>query len=77
MRVEDIKFSTDDLNSMIRLMRHYKEFPMPLCCKNDVDENMIISINKDNIVVKTIQNNGWARTNIFYKDGTVEELYER
>ena len=77
MKINEIEFNTNDLSKMISIMKHYKEFPMPLSGKNEVGENLIISINKDNITVQTLQNNGWVRTNVYYDDGVIEELYER
>ena len=44
--------------------------------KNDNDENVIVNRGSDSIYTETFQKNGWVRTNYFYPDGTVEELYE-
>jgi hypothetical protein len=56
---------------------------LPLVGKNEDGETLIISVVKDietgsdAFKVETAQDNGWMRVNIYYKDGTVEELYER
>ena len=77
MTIRDVKFETSDLKKMIELMSHHKDFPMPLAGKNDEGETIIIEICKNNIIVRTYQHNNWCRTNIYWKDGTVEELYDK
>lgn len=45
-----------------------------------IDEDgspVIVSIDENEATIQTLQNNGWIRVNIYYKDGTVEELYKR
>ncbi len=44
---------------------------------NDDGENVIVSIDKKCASVRTIQHNSkFQRVNIYYPDGTEEELYE-
>ena len=38
---------------------------------------MYISIFEDKIVTMTSQSNGWRRKNIYYRDGSREETFER
>ena len=45
--------------------------------KNELGENVIVSIDDNCACVRTLQNNGWARINLYYKDGTCEELYQK
>ena len=45
--------------------------------KNEDDENVIITIDEESAEVQTLQKNGWCRTNVYYPDGTSEELYEK
>ena len=45
--------------------------------KNEKDEDVIIEITNNYLKTSTIQNNGWMRINIYYKDKTVEEYYEK
>lgn len=47
-----------------------------LCGKNSDDENVIVSINDEKATITTCQKNGWLRINVYWKDGTYEELYE-
>ena len=77
MTAEEVNFKTDDWKAMLELMQHHKDFPMPLCGKNGSNENIIVSINSDNITIETCQNNGWMRTNVYWNDFTTEELYGR
>lgn len=44
----------------------------------DEDGNIVIvSIDEELASIRTFQSNGWIRINIYHKDGTNEELYER
>ena len=45
--------------------------------KNEKDEDVIIEITNDYLKTLTIQQNGWIRVNIYYKDRTTEEIYEK
>lgn len=44
---------------------------------NEKDENVILEIAPNFLKASTCQNNGWTRVNIYHKDRTVEETYER
>lgn len=61
----------------------YGVHDLPLVGKNEDGQTIIVSVVKDiedgsdAFKVETAQDNGWMRVNIYYKDGTVEELYER
>ena len=74
-----ITIDPSDYKGMLSLMARANEpdFEMPWSGKNDVGENMLISVNSDNITVQTFQSNGWTRENVYWNDGTVEELFER
>lgn len=43
---------------------------------NEKGENLIINISEEFLKISTIQDNGWKRVNIFYKDKTMEEYFE-
>lgn len=43
---------------------------------NEKGENLIINISEEFLKISTIQDNGWKRVNIFYKDKTTEEYFE-
>lgn len=45
--------------------------------KNENDEDIIIEITNDYLKTSTIQQNSWIRVNIYYKDRTIEEIYEK
>lgn len=60
---------------MIELMKHHEEFDQMLMGKNENGENTYISVNEDNITISTYQRNGWIRENVYWRDGTEEELY--
>lgn len=44
---------------------------------NEDGETVIVTIDKENATVQTIQKNGWTRVNVYWKDGTIEESYRR
>ena len=44
---------------------------------NEQGESVYISIFEDKIVTMTSQFNGWMRKNIYYRDGSREETFER
>ena len=49
--------------------------------KNEDSENVIVEghVEDGELIwyIITHQNNGWTRTNVYYADGTVDELYDR
>lgn len=45
--------------------------------KNENDEDIIIEITNDYLKTSTMQQNGYIRVNIYYKDRTTEEIYEK
>ena len=50
--------------------------------ENERGDTVVVSTGKteDNepyYKVETIQENDWVRTNIYYEDGTIEELYDK
>lgn len=58
------------------LMDRSEDFPYMLSASNSDGETQQISINCDNIIVNTLQNNGWVRANVYWRDGTREELFD-
>ena len=45
--------------------------------RNSNNQNCIISIDEEAASIRTLQDNRWSRINIYWKDGTEEELYEK
>ena len=45
--------------------------------KNENNEDIIIEITNDYLKTSTSQSNGWLRINIYHKDRTVEEYYDK
>ena len=66
----------EDYNQLVALMNRHEEFPCILFGRNSDDESQQISINEDNITVGTLQNNGWTRVNIYWRDGSREETFD-
>lgn len=71
-----IKFDSSDLDGMRRLMDEYGGSRASFDGTNENIEQVSISIAKDRIDVVTFQDNGWTRRNVYWRDGTREELYE-
>lgn len=69
-----LKVNAFDLDSMIDLMENYGSTEHMLFGKNEIGEFATISISKDRVLMQTYQSNGWIRKNVYYRDGTVEEL---
>lgn len=74
---KQIFFDPTDIWGMIALMDRADEFDAPWAGKNENGEHFQISINKNNITVETFQHNNWIRENIYYRDGSSEELFKR
>lgn len=73
---ESIRFNPYDFDGMIALMDDYENHEM-MFGDNADGEHTTLSICKDHITMETLQSNGWTRTNVFWRDGTREEYYNR
>lgn len=71
-----VEFDSSDLDGMRRLMDEYGGSSASFDGTNENIEQVSISIAKDRIDVVTFQDNGWTRRNVYWRDGTREELYE-
>lgn len=72
---EQFNLDYNDIDSIIDVMDRYSDSDMPYF-GDDTEGNMtMISVYPDTIIVKTFLNNDSTRTNYFYRDGTIEEIY--
>lgn len=71
-----VEFDSTDLGGMRRLMDEYGTVTAPFVSMNEDAEHIFIHVSKDRIDVVTLQHNGWTRRNVYWRDGTREELYE-
>ena len=62
---------------MLRLMDEHGDSKTMYPGKSENGEDVYISIFSDKIVTVTSQSNGWQRKNIYYRDGSREEMFER
>lgn len=78
MEEKNLTFELDPTNlaSMRELMDKYGNSTTMYTGVNTEGEDVMISIAADNIVCSTNQRNGWVRQNVYWRDGTCEELYE-
>lgn len=67
-----------DHDQLCELMDTYGESSTSMMYGADpeTEEDQFITINSDNIVLRTNQSNGWVRVNTFWRDGTVEETFD-
>lgn len=73
---DTININPNDLSSLIELMDKYHTTKYMLPGTNELGEHTTASIFKDKIVVVTYQKNGWVRENVYWRDGTREELFK-
>ena len=79
VEVAENKYMYINFNSyaeLIELMNNEKKYPMVLLGENVNGEDTLIDIESDFIEVETYQKNGWIRRNVYWRDMTVEELYD-
>lgn len=61
---------------MHELMDQYGDSDISFGEKNQLGENILVSIFNDRISVRTFQINGWVRVNTYWRDGTTEETFD-
>lgn len=64
-----------------QLKQETQGMEFPLYGENENEESQIIEIGTNEELgrffrLTTFQHNGWTRINIYYEDGTVEEIFE-
>lgn len=78
MKKEQINFDSTDLRGMIKLMDKYGETSdTAFFGETEEGEEMLLSISKDKIVTRVYQANNWIRVNTYWRDGTIEEMFEK
>lgn len=60
-----IKFDPTDWEAMKELMAQYGDIDTAIDGTNTNGEDVLISISKNSIVVRTLQSNGWMRRDIY------------
>lgn len=65
-----------DFKYLRELMDKYGETKFPFFGNNQNDEDVEIHICPDTITLITYQSNHWIRKNVYYRDGSSEELYQ-
>lgn len=54
------------------------ELKVGLSFSNNINnENVIVIVNDNTLDIATCQKNNWIRHNVYYRDGTCEEYYDR
>lgn len=77
MSKNTITIDPRDLDSMIEIMDKYHETKTMLPGINEDGERTYASIFEDRIVIETYQKHHWVRKNVYWRDGTREELFDR
>ena len=74
-----INFDPTDWEAMKKLMAQYGDSDTAFDGTNTNGEDVLISISKNSIVVRTLQSNGWMRRDIYSLingDYVTETIYE-
>lgn len=73
-----LTFTVDptDLEGLRKIMDEHGDSKFPFFGDNEQLEEVMISVAKERIDVTTYQHNGWVRRDVYWRDGTREELYE-
>lgn len=74
-----INFDPTDWDSMKKLMAQYGDSDTAIDGTNTNGEDVLISISKNSIVVRTLQSNGWMRRDIYSLidgDYVTETIYD-
>lgn len=69
-------FDPSDLEAMRKLMDERGDSDTMFLGVNENMEDTTISVFHDKIIYVTFQSNGWVRKNIYWRDGTREELFD-
>jgi len=69
-------FDPSDYKAMLKLMDEKGDSDTMFLGANENMEDTTISIFHDKIVYVTFQSNGWVRKNIYWRDGTTEEIFD-
>ena len=75
--MKQIHFDPTNQEAMNALMDEHGKSRTMYPGTNEHGESVYISIFEDKIVTMTSQSNGWTRKNIYYRDGSREETFER
>lgn len=71
-----ISFDPHDWDGITELCKRHAEFDVPWSGHNEAGDEVLISVNEDNITVETFQSNGWIRENIYRPEYYItEELF--
>ena len=75
--MKQIHFDPTNQEAMNALMDEHGKSKTMYPGTNEHGESVYISIFENKIVTMTSQTNGWMRKNIYYRDGSREETFER
>lgn len=78
MEKKELTFTFDpaDLSGMCALMDEHGNSNTMFVGVNTELEDTTISIFSEKIIYVTYQHNGWVRKNIYWRDGTREEMFD-
>ena len=78
MEKKNLTFTFDptDLGAMHALMDEHGHSDTMFVGVNTEFEETTISIFPEKIIYVTYQHNGWVRKNVYWRDGTREELFD-
>ncbi len=65
-----------DFPGMLKIMDEFGNSETMYGGENTDHEQVLVSVAQDSIAVTTFQLNGWTRKNVYWRDGTIEELFD-
>ncbi len=73
--MNNINFDPNNFKAMRRIMDKYGENGLFTTGESASGESVTLSVCKTYITTETLQRNGVTRINVYWYDGTTEELY--
>lgn len=74
--MEQIAFNPNDWAGILQLMKEHGKSKTSFIGSNEDGETIEVGVFEDHISLRTYQNNGWTRLNVYHDDGYVEEIFE-
>lgn len=65
------------MNTYEKMLNNYGLIAEAKVGVNETGEKVVVSIDEESACVRTLQDNGWMRINIYHKDGTEEEMFQK
>lgn len=71
------KIDFTNSSKLLDLMANSEKYDTVIMGENQDGEFIMTEIYPDRIKTETLQKNGWTRSKVYWKDGTIEEIYSK